>query len=138
MKKTIGKKNRTTRILIIEDNLAHAQNLKKKILSESEFQVDIFTDPYSVLQNFKAGFYDIILVDHILAKTSNKKVYQKIMQVDEKVKICYLSDIHQNYKEVRKMFPESERECFIPRPIKAEVLLKNIIRCCLENPQKIL
>jgi DNA-binding response OmpR family regulator len=37
----------------------------KMVLEENEFKVDSFTDPLSVLQNFKEqdGMYDMIILD---------------------------------------------------------------------------
>ena len=126
MKNTLEKRDRIRRALIIDDNQESARILKNELQSKGQFQVDLYTDPFSSLQNFKAGLYDVVLIDLILAKTSNNEICSKIMHMDKKVKICYMSGTYQNYEEVREMFPESERECFISRPVETQVLLEKL------------
>jgi DNA-binding response OmpR family regulator len=126
VKNTLEKRDRIRRALIIEDNQESARILKNELQSKGQFQVDLYTDPFSSLQNFKAGLYDVVLIDLILAKTSNNEICSKIMHMDKKVKICYMSGTYQNYEEVREMFPESERECFISRPVETQVLLEKL------------
>jgi DNA-binding response OmpR family regulator len=126
VKNTLEKRDRIRRALIIDDNQESARILKNELQSKGQFQVDLYTDPFSSLQNFKAGLYDVVLIDLILAKTSNNEICSKIMHMDKKVKICYMSGTYQNYEEVREMFPESERECFISRPVETQVLLEKL------------
>jgi DNA-binding response OmpR family regulator len=126
VKNTLEKRDRIKRVLLIEDNHESARILKNELQSKGQFQVDLYTDPFSSLQNFKAGLYDVVLIDLILAKTSNNEICSKIMHMDKKVKICYMSGTYQNYEEVREMFPESERECFISRPVETQVLLEKL------------
>jgi DNA-binding response OmpR family regulator len=126
VKDTLEKRDRIRRALIIEDNQESARILKNELQSKGQFQVDLYTDPFSSLQNFKAGLYDVVLIDLILAKTSNNEICSKIMHMDKKVKICYMSGTYQNYEEVREMFPESERVCFISRPVETQVLLEKL------------
>ena len=72
--------------------------------AEDNFKYIYIYRPFSALQNFKAGSYDIVLIDLILAKTYNNEVYKKIVHMDERVKICYMSGIYQNYEEIEKYF----------------------------------
>jgi hypothetical protein len=66
----------------------------------------------------------ISLIDFMMAKTSNHKVCNKVRQMDNKVKICYMSETYQNYEEARKVFPGLEIKCFIPKLAELEVLTK--------------
>jgi DNA-binding response OmpR family regulator len=81
-----------------------------------------------VLKNFQAGLYDLLLIDFMMAKTSNPnhKVCNKVRQMDNKVKICYMSETYQNYEEARKVFPGLEIKCFIPKLAELEELLTKI------------
>ena len=48
----------------------------------------------------------------MMAKTSNHEVCNKVRQMDNKVKICYMSETYQNYEEARKVFPKVRNKVF--------------------------
>jgi CheY-like chemotaxis protein len=114
------------RILTIDDNLDSALALKKELENKGLLENDVFSDPYLALQNFKAGLYDILLIDLLMATTSNGELCNRIRKMDKKIKICYISGTYQKYEEVRNALPELEREYFIPKPVAINDLLEKI------------
>ena len=118
------------RILVLDDNRDVSSRLKialeKKENKEQRYQVDTYNDLMWVLENFKAGLYDLFLIDFIMAKTSNYKLCNQVRQTDNKVKICYISETYQNHEEAKKIFPKVEIECFIPKSAKISDLVKRI------------
>ena len=93
---------------------------KKGGRKRGKYKVDTYSDPLLVLQNFKAGLYDLFLIDFMMAKISNHKLCYKVRQMDNKVKICYMSETYQNHEEAKKIFPNLDIECFIAK--SADVL----------------
>ena len=60
-------KQQKARILVVDDEYDAALTLKA-ILEEEEFEVDIFNDPKLALSKFKAGKYDLLLLDILMPK----------------------------------------------------------------------
>ncbi|HZD81314.1 MAG TPA: response regulator, partial [Nitrososphaeraceae archaeon] len=65
--------------------------LLKIVLEDNGFKVDTFNDPFVALQNFTAGAYDLLLLDMVMPKMNGFELYQKIIMLDDKIKICFLT-----------------------------------------------
>jgi DNA-binding response OmpR family regulator len=50
-------------ILIVDDEQDIGRIMKRALEREGKFEVDYFEDPLEALSNFKAGLYDLALVD---------------------------------------------------------------------------
>ena len=118
------------RVLIVDDepdlNLA-----VKTVLEENGFQVDTFTDPLLVLENFKkeAGRYDLLMLDIKMPNMSGFELYKQIKKIDDKVKTMFLTALTelQEYEEFRKeVFPKFGERYYVPKPIENEELVKRV------------
>jgi len=127
-KKSKKRKRKRKRILIIDDSSNFIRGLKLGLEGEKErrFRVDIYNDPMLALQDFKAGFYDLLLIDFMMAKMSNYQLCDRIKQIDPEIRICYMSGTYPSFEEAREVFPELQTRCFIPKPIKINDLKKRI------------
>jgi CheY-like chemotaxis protein len=115
------------RIMLVEDEDDIILLFKMILESDVGLKVDSFTDPFSALNNFKLGLYDLILIDIALPKMNGFELYKKIRKLDNKVKICFLTAGEMYYEEVRKqVFPELEANCFIRKPITNEDLIQKV------------
>jgi CheY-like chemotaxis protein len=119
------------RILVLDDTRDVSSRIKIALEKKGEhrterYKVDTYNDPMWVLENFKAGLYDLFLIDFLMATTSNYKLCNKVRQTDNKVKICYMSETYENYEEAKKIFPKVEIKCFIPKSAKISDLVKRI------------
>jgi two-component system aerobic respiration control sensor histidine kinase ArcB len=95
-------------------------------LSRHGFEVETFVDPKSALQNFKAGMYDLILLDVVMKGLDGFELYNKMRKIEENIQICFLSasnSFHQKYKNI---YPEIQNECFIQKPVRIKELAKTI------------
>jgi CheY-like chemotaxis protein len=97
------------KILVLDDNRAATSRIKTVLEKQEDgrrrkYKVDTYNDPIMVLKNFQAGQYDLFLIDFMMAKTSNHKVCNKVRQMDNKVKICYMSETYQTMKKQEKYF----------------------------------
>ena len=53
-------------------------------------------------------------------------LYDEIKNMDNKVKVCFLSATYSDYEAARKIFPMLEIECYIQKPVGIEDLVKRI------------
>jgi DNA-binding response OmpR family regulator len=99
------------RILIVDDEPDIAQVLKMG-LEDNGFVVDVYNDLLDVISNFKADSYDLLL-DIKMPKINGFELYNKLHQIDEKAKICFITAYKIYYDEFKRMFPKLKVDCFI-------------------------
>jgi DNA-binding response OmpR family regulator len=111
------------RILLVDDDvdITHSFSLA---LQKDGFIVDTYNDPLIALGVFKADLYDLVLSDIKLPKMDGFELYDKIREIDRRVKVCFISGYQMNYLALREQ--GLQIDCFISKPIKIEDLLKKI------------
>jgi CheY-like chemotaxis protein len=118
---------KTKRIMLVEDEDDIVLLFKMILESDAGLKVDSFTDPFSALNNFRLGLYDLIMIDIALPKMNGFEFYHNIRKLDDRVKICFLTAGEMYYEEIRKqVFPELEANCFIRKPIANEDLIRKV------------
>jgi DNA-binding response OmpR family regulator len=113
------------RILIVDDEPDIAQVLKMG-LENNGFAVDMYNDPLHVISNFKADSYDLLLLDIKMPKMNGFELYNKLHQIDEKAKICFITAYELYYDEFKRMFPKIKVECFIRKRVSINNLARMI------------
>ena len=73
------------------------------------FIVDISNDPVKSLSSYKAGVYDLLLLDIRMPKMSGFELYDKIKEIDDNVNVCFITAFEEYYDEFRKRFPYSDK-----------------------------
>jgi DNA-binding response OmpR family regulator len=110
------------KILIVDDepdvNLA-----LKTALEENAFEVDVFNDPLLALENFKAAYYDLLILDIRMPKMNGFELYREIKKLDNKVKVCFLTAGEMYYGIYTDIFDENQ---FIRKPIENQELIKRL------------
>jgi DNA-binding response OmpR family regulator len=111
------------RILLVDDDvdITHSFSLA---LQKDGFIVDTYNDPLIALGDFKADLYDLVLLDIKLPKLDGFELYDKIREIDRRVKVCFISGYQTNYLALREQ--GLQIDCFISKPIKIEDLLRRI------------
>jgi len=122
---------RKKRILFVNDE-ADTTAVMKKGLSHHGFEVEAFVDSKSALQNFKAGVYDLLLLDVLMKGLDGFDLYNQMRKIDENILICFISASNMFYEKYKKLNPRIEKEWFIQKPITNKRLAK-IIDSILEN-----
>ena len=115
------------RILIIDDEEDITISLRT-VLEEYGFKTDSYTDPVLALKNFKSGQYDLVILDIKMPVSNGFLLYQKIINVDSNVKICFLTATEYFREEIRKEhgFDEFDQELFLRKPIEIQELVYQI------------
>ena len=76
--------------------------MKKVLESDARLKVDAFLDPIIALENFRPGLYDLLLIDIAMPKMNGFELYDKIRELDKKVKISFVTASEMFYEEIRK------------------------------------
>jgi CheY-like chemotaxis protein len=121
------------RILVVDDD-PDIGTLFKITLERVGLAVDVFNDPLLALSSYKAGIYDLLLLDIRMPGMSGLELCQKIKDVDDKVKACFVTAYDEEYqKDLGILFPElKEVDCFIRKPIESQKLAR-IVKSKLAN-----
>jgi DNA-binding response OmpR family regulator len=77
--------------LMAVDDEADITFTLKKALEQSGFSLDVFNDPLSALSNFKADYYDLILLDIKMPQMNGYELYREIKKKDDKIKVCFVT-----------------------------------------------
>jgi DNA-binding response OmpR family regulator len=120
------KRKRTERILVVDDEPDIASLLKMALEHEGSFNnVQTFDDPLLALSNFKAGLYDLVILDIIMPNIDGFDLYQEMIKIDNKVKFCFLTG-SETYREELEKYRSLNEDMFIRKPIPIKDLLMEI------------
>ena len=112
------------RILIVDDENDIAR-LFAVGLERNGFIVDVFNDPLSALSNYKAGLYDLLLLDIRMPNMNGFELYQKVKSIDYEAKVCFITAYEESLNDFKKLFPSLEQvDCFLRKPIEMQNLVK--------------
>ncbi|MGH9925909.1 MAG: response regulator [Nitrososphaeraceae archaeon] len=79
------------------------------------------------LSSYKAGAYDLLLLDIKMPQMNGFELYDKIKEIDDKVNVCFITAFEEYHDEIKKRFPHSEKtEWFIRKPIGIEALIRKV------------
>ena len=113
------------RILLVDDeqDITYSFSIA---LEDKGFVVDTFNDPQEALSNFKAGLYDLLLLDIKMPKMNGFELYQEMEKIDNKAKACFITAFEVYYKSLRELFPNMKVDCFIKKPITTNDLVERL------------
>jgi two-component system, OmpR family, response regulator ChvI len=114
------------KILVVDDDIDILTTYKKGLEDNGLFEVDAFADPEEALSNFKNDLYDCLIIDIRLPKMDGFELYDKMKEIDNKVKVCFITAYEVNYQALREVFPTPDLECFIQKPIEINELVGRI------------
>ena len=114
------------KVLIIDDE-PDVNMVLKMVLYRNGFSADSYDDPILALKNFKAGSYDLLLLDIKMPEMDGFHLYKEMKRIDNKIKVCFLT-ASEMYDE---RFREEEwcaidKDLFVRKPIENEELIKKL------------
>ena len=137
MNENINTENRPRkRILVVDDEVDITLALKT-VLDGDQFQVDSFNDPISARNNFKAGLYDLLILDIKMPKMNGFQLYREIKNIDDKVKVCFLTALNEmhDYQDYKKeVSPKPGERYFIQKPVENQTLIKRVNEIIVWKP----
>ena len=115
------------KILIVDDEPDVGQTLKM-ILEQYGFDVDCFTDPRKVLENFRPDFYALTILDIKMPEVNGFELYHKLKSKDANIKTLFLtalSDV-EAYSPSSKVYPIMGERHFVKKPVDNRDLLEQV------------
>src|SRR4249919_4062868 len=71
-----------TRILIIDDEPDITLAFRKALRDKGFEEVETVNDPIFALKNFKAGSYDLLIIDIVMPEMDGFSLYEEIRKID--------------------------------------------------------
>jgi two-component SAPR family response regulator len=87
-------------------------------------------DPIATLENYRPDSYDLLIPDIKMPKMHGFELYRKIREINNEVKVCFLTASQMYYEMLRKdTFNTNttfEENRFIHTPIENDELIKQV------------
>ena len=114
-----------SKILVVDDERDVLMTIKAG-LEDCGFVVDAYNDPKEALANFRAGEYDLSLLDLRLPGMNGLELSVRIRKLDKTVKVCFITAFPVYYETLLEENPDLDFACFIKKPISIDILAKRI------------
>ena len=114
------------RVMIVDDE-QDITTVFKMGLENNQFVVTTFNDPLEALSKFRPGLYDLLILDIRMPGLNGFQLYRRIRDIDNKVKVCFLTAFDESRREFRTSFPFLEEvKCYLKKPITVRDLVKRL------------
>ena len=118
----------TVKKIMVVDDEDDLIFLLRTLLDQIGFKVSGFTDPLLALQAFKAGTYDLAILDIRLPGLDGFELCERLKRIDHSLKICFFTAsefYYKNSKDEQNSILTNEHQ-IIRKPISNEDLLKQV------------
>jgi DNA-binding NtrC family response regulator len=117
----------TNRILLVDDEPDHCLTYQM-VLQDASFECVSYTDSVKALQEFKADYYGLVILDTRMPKLNGFAFCEKIREIDKHVKIVFITagELYDG-NFIKKHYPKLSNDVNITRvrkPIVNHELLK--------------
>jgi DNA-binding response OmpR family regulator len=113
------------RILVVDDELDVNISLHM-VLETNGFKVDSFSDPREVLQKFRPGIYELIILDIKMPHLNGLALYRELKKIDREAKICFLTAGEMFYGDYSDIFNSVGADGFMRKPIENQKLIERV------------
>lgn len=111
---------------MLVDDESDITTLFQYYLESSGFRVRVYNDPRKALSEFRAGLYDLALLDVRMPHISGFELYEKMRRIDSACKVCFVTAFEIYYRSLKEFFPHLDVTCFIRKPVSKEELLNQV------------
>jgi CheY-like chemotaxis protein len=126
MAKIENNTSNTKKVMLVDDE-TDIISVLGIVLEEYGFEVDTFEDPIVALKSYRAGVYDLLILDIKMPKMDGFELYDQIKKIDDNAKVCFLTASEMYYKNSRKeKYCSLDKDLFIQKPIANEDLIEEI------------
>jgi DNA-binding NtrC family response regulator len=125
-------------LLVVDDDSDIAHVLKQGLLN-NRFLVSAFTNPEEALQNFQSnsGDYCLMLSDIRMPGMSGIRLARKVKEINPNVKVLLMTSFEINDNEFSKVFPSTQVDGFVQKPVGIENLTNKILDTIGETKRRL-
>jgi CheY-like chemotaxis protein len=113
------------KILLVDDE-PDVITTFKLTLESAGFIVDAYQNPLLALSTFTPSNYNMAILDIKMPQMNGFELSNKIEQIDNKTKVCFISAYNVEDKALKEKYPTLQIKCFLPKPIAVSDLLKRL------------
>ena len=121
MSKIENNTSNTKKVMVVDDE-TDVLSVVGIVLEENGFEVDTFENPIVALKSYRAGIYDLLILDIKMPEMDGFELYDQIKKIDDDAKVCFLTASEMYYKNSRKL----DKDLLIQKPIANEDLVEEI------------
>ncbi len=99
----------------------------------ANFQVDTYNTADAALKNFRAGVYDLAILDFKMPDINGFDLYEKMHLIDNKMRVLFISGDHAHYQEHIREHPELSSRHFLNKPTGLRVLIQRTKELMFED-----
>jgi CheY-like chemotaxis protein len=118
-------RKKTASILLIDDEVGVGRSLGKS-LHRHGYDVTAFSDPVEAIGKFRAGVYELALLDIRMPRMNGFQVARAIRRIDPDAKILFITAFEILSREFERIFPEAYIQGFVEKPFRPETLFSKI------------
>jgi two-component system cell cycle sensor histidine kinase/response regulator CckA len=125
------------KLLVVDDDSDIVRVLKMGLLKK-RFLVEAFTNPDEALQTFKsdAESYCLLLSDMRMPGLSGMQLARKVKEINPNVKVILMTAFEIRDNEFSKVFPSTQVDGFIQKPIGIRDLTDKILSLIGESKRR--
>jgi DNA-binding NtrC family response regulator len=125
-------------LLVVDDDPDIAHVLKQGFLKNG-FLVSAFTDPEEALKNFQSNSKDycLMLSDIRMPGMSGIRLASRVKQINPDVKVVLMTSFEINDNEFSKVFPSTQVDGFVQKPVSIENLTNKILDTIGETKRRL-
>jgi DNA-binding response OmpR family regulator len=117
--------NSSGAILLVDDE-SDITTLFQYYMESSGYRVKVYNDPLKALSEFRAGLFDLALLDVRMPHLSGFELYKKMHRIDTACKVCFVTAFEIYYRSLKEFFPQLDVTCFIRKPVSKVELLNQV------------
>ena len=126
-------------LLVVDDDSDIAQVLKQG-LQKNRFLVSAFTNPEEALKSFQSNskdYYCLMLSDIRMPGMSGIRLARKVKEINPNVKVVLMTSFEINDNEFSKVFPSTQVDGFVQKPIDIKNLTNKILDTIGETKRRL-
>lgn len=113
-------------ILLVDDE-SDICLLYQMVLNDAGYKCDSYTDPVKAIQEFRASYYDLVLLDIKMPKLNGFELCRSIREQDKSVKIVFITAAEVFYEKfMKKFYPDLYNIHYIQKPIGNDELVERV------------
>jgi DNA-binding NtrC family response regulator len=125
-------------LLVVDDDSDITRVLKQGLI-ENGFLVTAFTNPEEALKNFQSNSKDycLMLSDIRMPGMSGIRLARKVKEINPNVKVILMTAFEINDNEFSKVFPSTQVDGFVQKPIGIKNLTDKILDTIGETKRRL-